>query len=176
MSNPQRLRFRIGLFVLRALILLAGLITLFGGFPDLFRKYDKLTVRFTDAPGVQPGTPVRLSGIRIGQVKRVELDKNTGDVIVHIIVDREYPLYGDDQATLVSGVLGGETSIDFVRRGRQPPKEELIPRPSVLPEPPPPDPVPGADRPAPDPPQLAPAAAGEEESQAKQEERQPVKP
>jgi ABC-type transporter Mla subunit MlaD len=178
MTNPRRQRFLIGLFVLLALGLLAWLTTLFGHFPDLFRKYNAYTVRFTDAPGVQRGTPVRLSGIRIGEVKRVELDKETGDVVVHIAVDKEYPIYDEDLATLATSPLGGETSIDFIRRPRaqktQP--EELVPPPRVPPEPPPPDPVPGAERPDPVPPQLAPAEAGEEESQAKPEERQPAKP
>jgi ABC-type transporter Mla subunit MlaD len=170
MSTPHSLRFRLGLFVLVALILLAALATMFGGFPDLFRKYNAYTVRFTDASGVGVGTPVRLSGVRIGEVKKVELDNATGKVIVHIAVEKRYTIYPDDVPMLVASVLGGDTTIDFVRQPRDAsPPPELVPPPDVVPD----APVPAVDRPPPDPP---PVNGGEEESQAKQEERQPAKP
>ena len=193
MSNSRRQRFGIGLFVLGALLLLGVLSILFGGFPDLFRKYQSYTVVFEDAPGVAPGTPVRRSGQRIGEVKRVELDSATGQVRVHIAVESRFPLYEDDQAILVNSVLGGDTSIDFVQRSRMaarssepvpPPKQ--VPPPAPQPELPPPEPVPGADRlpppepapgadrPPPDP--DPPAEGGEEVSQVKPPERVPAKP
>jgi ABC-type transporter Mla subunit MlaD len=114
--NPQALRFHLGLFVLAALILLAVLIVLFGGFPDLFTSYHHYTVRFDSASGVAPGTPVRRSGVRIGQVQRVELDNETAKVLVRILVERKYTVRPSDQAVLVHGLLGGDTAINFVAR------------------------------------------------------------
>ncbi len=112
--NEQSMRFRIGVFVLTALILFAVLLTLFGGFPSLFRRTDPYTVVFKDAPGVSGGTPVRRSGVRIGEVRKVELDDVSGKVRVTIAIDKPHPLYESDQAVLVHGLLGGDTSIDFV--------------------------------------------------------------
>jgi phospholipid/cholesterol/gamma-HCH transport system substrate-binding protein len=112
--NEQAMRFRVGVFVLATLMLLAVLITLFGGFPNLFRRHDHYTVIFNDAPGVTKGTPVRRSGVRIGEVQRVDLDDATGKVRVAILVEKPHPLYKTDQPTLVHGLLSGDTSIDFV--------------------------------------------------------------
>src|SRR5215472_11744646 len=112
--NEQALRFRIGVFVLSALLLLAVLITLFGSFPRLFVRSHEYTVRFADAPGVEQGTPVRRSGVRVGEVKHVSLDDETGEVRVQIIIEHQYTLRHNEQPTLVHGLLGGDTSIDFV--------------------------------------------------------------
>jgi phospholipid/cholesterol/gamma-HCH transport system substrate-binding protein len=112
--NDQALRFRIGVFVLAGLLLLAVLITLFGSFPRLFVRSHEYTVRFADAPGVEQGTPVRRSGVRVGEVKRVSLDDETGEVRVVVVIEHQYTIRRNEQPTLVHGLLGGDTSIDFI--------------------------------------------------------------
>jgi phospholipid/cholesterol/gamma-HCH transport system substrate-binding protein len=112
--NERTMRFRIGLFVLAALLLLAVLVTLFGSFPTLFKRETAYTVQFKDASGVAPGTPVRRSGVRIGEVGSLELDDESGDVLVRVLVEDRYKLRHNEQATLTSGLLGGDTTIDFV--------------------------------------------------------------
>jgi phospholipid/cholesterol/gamma-HCH transport system substrate-binding protein len=114
--NSQAMRFRLGVFVLAALVLLAALIIFFGGWPDLFTRYHRYTVTFDNAPDVAPGTPVRRSGVRIGEVKKVELDDETGQVRVQIAVEPKYTLRRRDEPTLVHGLLGGDTTIDFIPR------------------------------------------------------------
>src|SRR5262249_34542292 len=100
--NDQAIRFRIGIFVLGTLLLLAVLIVLFNGFPTFFRSADSYTVTFNHAPGVSPGTPVRRSGVKIGEVRKVHLDNDTGKVQVQIDVEPSHTLRQSDQATLVS--------------------------------------------------------------------------
>jgi phospholipid/cholesterol/gamma-HCH transport system substrate-binding protein len=117
--NEHGLRFRIGIFVLMSILLLAVLIVLFGRFPRLFRLQDRYTVVFDQASGVTPGTPVRRSGVRIGEVEKVELDDATGRVRVTILVDRSHPLFQNDRAVLRQGALSGDTSIDFVSPSAQ---------------------------------------------------------
>jgi phospholipid/cholesterol/gamma-HCH transport system substrate-binding protein len=120
--NDQKLRFRIGLFVLGALILLGGLMVLFGRSPTWFKRQNRYTVLFADAGGLAPGTPVRRSGFRIGEVEDLALDEETGAVRVTLALDKEHVLRSQDQPTLVRGILGGDTSIDLVpRRGCPPP-------------------------------------------------------
>jgi ABC-type transporter Mla subunit MlaD len=115
-TNQQSLTFRIGVFVLASLILLAILITLFGGSGTVFKAYHTYYIVFDYAPGVGEGTPVRRSGVRIGQVQSVQLDDNTGKVRVAIRIDSPHVLYEDDEPVLVQGALSGDTSIDFVQR------------------------------------------------------------
>jgi phospholipid/cholesterol/gamma-HCH transport system substrate-binding protein len=132
--NDQKLRFRIGLFVLGALILLGGLAVLLGRSPTWFKRHNRYTVVFADAAGVAPGTPVRRSGVRIGEVEDLVLDEETGEVRVILAIDTEHVLRPQDQPTLVHGILGGDTSIDLVpRRGcSQPPDPSPVAPGSVL--------------------------------------------
>jgi phospholipid/cholesterol/gamma-HCH transport system substrate-binding protein len=118
--NDQAMRFRLGVFVLASLILLAVLVTLFGGFPGIFQRYLTYTVTFDDATGVGPGTPVRRSGVRIGDARRVELDPDSGKVKVTIRVQQQYPLRRNDRAVLTRSVFGGDAAIDFVPRPPDP--------------------------------------------------------
>ena len=113
-TSEQGLRFRIGVFVLASMILLAVLIFLFGGVPTAFKPQDRYYIVFEHAPGVAPGTPVRRSGVRIGQVQRLDLDDATGQVRVTIAIERPHRLYEGDRPVLVSGALSGDTSIDFI--------------------------------------------------------------
>jgi phospholipid/cholesterol/gamma-HCH transport system substrate-binding protein len=112
--TEQALRFRVGLFVLATLLLLAVLITLFGGVPTFLRRHDRYTVIFDDAPGVAQGTPVRRSGVRIGEVSSVQLDDATATVHVGLIIEKPHLVYRGDKVTLVYGLLSGDTNIDLV--------------------------------------------------------------
>src|SRR5436305_14921646 len=114
--KEQAVRFRLGLFVLCTLILPAVLIVLFGGRPTLFRVTDKYTITFNNAPGVVPGTPVRRSGVKIGEVESVELDNDTGQVIVGVRIERKYNIRKNDDSVLHQNLLGGDTAIDIVPR------------------------------------------------------------
>jgi phospholipid/cholesterol/gamma-HCH transport system substrate-binding protein len=118
--NHQAMRFRLGLFVVAVLVLLAALIILFRWLPNVFRHMDAYTITFDNAAGIGPGTPVRRSGVRIGKVKGVQLVNETGKVRVHVVVDPQYNLRLGDQAVLVHGPLSTDSSIDFVARPGKP--------------------------------------------------------
>ncbi|MBI3408427.1 MAG: MCE family protein [Planctomycetes bacterium] len=115
--NDQAMRFRLGIFVLGALILLAVLITLFGGFPNYFKRVDSYTIVFEDAQGLTPGTPVRRSGVRIGEVRKLQLDNATGKVHVGIEVEDGFTIRKADKPTLIRGMLGSDTSVTFAPPG-----------------------------------------------------------
>src|SRR5438309_3177512 len=101
--NDQALRFKFGIFVLASLILLAVLTILFGGFPNYFKRSETYTIVFSNAQGVAPGTPVRRSGVRIGEVSSVVFDNESGKVKVEIRIDDKYFLRKNDRPTLVQG-------------------------------------------------------------------------
>ena len=126
--NDQALRFRFGVFVLTSLILLAVLIILFGGFPNYFKKTTNYTILFTSAQGVAPGTPVRRSGVRIGEVRGLKLNLDTGNVDVHIRIDDNYYLRKGDRPTLVNSLIGGDAVIAFI-----PPEDRAKDDPTPVP-------------------------------------------
>jgi phospholipid/cholesterol/gamma-HCH transport system substrate-binding protein len=110
----RRLKLRLGLFVAGALAVLAGLVILFGGRPHLFSSKAKYAVLFPEAPGIAVGTPIRKSGVPIGEVTGLELDPNTGLVRVAVAVDPKYVPRRNEDATITRGLLSGDTAIDFL--------------------------------------------------------------
>ncbi len=112
--TDRSMRWSIGLFVLLTLVLLGTLVVMFGSLPNVFKRSNLYTIRFVDAPGVGPGTPVRRSGVRIGEVRDVVLDDERGIVRVRVAIDPRFSLRRNEQPTLNIGLLGTDVSIDFV--------------------------------------------------------------
>ena len=120
-------RIRLGAFVIGAFVLLAVLTVFFGGAPTVFTARHHYTILFKNAPGVSVGTPVRRSGIRIGEVTAVDLDNDSGEVRVEIAVNKKYTLWTSDQAVVNQDLLSRDTTIDFVP---QTPGTLSVPSPS----------------------------------------------
>ncbi|MCS7270586.1 MAG: MlaD family protein [Gemmataceae bacterium] len=139
--NERNLRLRLGLFVASLLAALAGLILFFGHTPQLFSRKVSYVITYPEAPDIVPGTPIRKSGVRIGEVEAVELDPESGEVQVHIRVDRRYLPRQSEEAFVSRGILSGDTSIEFVPRldeaGKPLPRGAPWPPGSVIPGTPP---------------------------------------
>ena len=120
MNNEARMKFRIGVLVLGALLLLALLVILFGEFPNFLTGQMQYVVKLPQAPGVQEGTAVRKSGIRIGEVSSVELDAVSGEVTLLVTVQKKYQLRTGDAAVLGRGLVLGDASLNFVPDPRKP--------------------------------------------------------
>ncbi len=110
------MRLKLGGFVAGTLAVLAALVVLFGGAPNLLSNKAKYTVVFPEAPGIAQGTPIRKSGVRIGEVADLDLDPATGQVRVGIVVDRKFLPRRSENATISRGILNGDTTIDFLPR------------------------------------------------------------
>ena len=147
--TEQTMKVSVGIFVLSALIFLAILAFLFGGYPQYFKQVDLHRVQFDNAAGITPGSPVRRSGVKIGEVRAVELDDATGKVIVTIQIEKGFTIRWGETPTVVRSLLGGDASIDFlpdqapgeeidelmfIQQGGPPPKKkgEPIPPGTVL--------------------------------------------
>jgi phospholipid/cholesterol/gamma-HCH transport system substrate-binding protein len=107
-------KFRLGVFVLGTLILLALLIILFENVPRLLSRQLAYHVVFAEAPGLSQGMSVRKSGVKIGEVDGYDLDPDTGEVTVHIIVERKHQLRVGDDAVLSRSLILGEAAINFI--------------------------------------------------------------
>src|SRR5262245_42644504 len=95
----RRLRLKLGAFVAGMLAILAGLVLFFGRAPELFSNKAAYSVLFPEAPGVGPGTPIRKSGVPIGQVSSVDLDPESGQVRVRLRVERKFLPRKNEEAT-----------------------------------------------------------------------------
>jgi len=127
--SDRNYRLRLGFFVLVALLLLAGLIALFGGAPSWFLKRNEYTIVFSDAPGISPGTPIRKSGVKVGEVGGITLDDATGEVHIQARLDPKFRPRTSEEPIIGRGLLAAETSIDFVPKetGKPQPGEPIAP-------------------------------------------------
>jgi phospholipid/cholesterol/gamma-HCH transport system substrate-binding protein len=70
--------------------------------------YD-VTAAFNKVDGVNVGTDVRMSGIKIGTVARMDLDPQTYNAVLHLSVRDDVKLPDDSSVRITSeGILGGQ--------------------------------------------------------------------
>jgi phospholipid/cholesterol/gamma-HCH transport system substrate-binding protein len=106
---------RVGLVVILSLAMLAFTILYIGsgGGSPWARKYEVKTI-MTDVSGLKPGAPVRVGGVEVGTVKKVDL-AGAGMVEVTMRLDRRVKdrVTTESRATLGSVGLLGEKAVDI---------------------------------------------------------------
>lgn len=104
--TDQQLRVRVGLFVIVSVILGAGMVLQFGKLESLWRKQYTIAIHFDAATGIHQSSKVRMNGIPIGEVRRVEMDEKRGGVNVIARIDEQFRIREDSQAQIMKGLLG----------------------------------------------------------------------
>lgn len=107
-----RLEFAVGVFLLLAL---ASLLVLafastnrqFGGGGDTY----PLTARFSTLGQLRLQAPVRIGGVAVGRVAKIDLDPKRFDAVVTLDIDRRYQLPADTSAGIFTSGLLGESYI-----------------------------------------------------------------
>lgn len=110
--NEQQMQFRVGLFVIVAMASIGAMAFQFGEFRDFWETPYPIVVDFESAPGVHPSTPVRMNGIRIGDVSEVQMKPDGKGVRVILGIKEQYRLRADSEPQLVRSILG-DASIEF---------------------------------------------------------------
>lgn len=110
----SRLGRRITLFIVAAMIMVAGVLILIGREQDLFTKKYELRFTVDKGMGFSKGMPVKLSGFRIGRVSAISLNE-AAKVDVVLQIDRRYQKWirGDSRAKLVKEGLVGDMIVDL---------------------------------------------------------------
>ena len=69
----------------------------------------KVLARFARIEGLKAGSEVRMSGIRVGQVKSLSLERETYYALVEMEIDHSVSLPADSSAAIISeSLLGGK--------------------------------------------------------------------
>ncbi len=110
--SENQLQFRVGLFVIVAVLAMVAMIFQFGELHTLWQPKYAISVWFESAPSVYHDTPVRRNGVTIGSVSDVRFDDKRGGVIVVLEIRNEVKLRKDARARLVNSLLGDAT-IEF---------------------------------------------------------------
>jgi phospholipid/cholesterol/gamma-HCH transport system substrate-binding protein len=134
--NERLMQFRIGMFVIVAGLVLTMMIIWFGGSPAILRDQEYIRVRYSEAPGVLEGVPVRKSGIRIGEVYSIAFDDRPNQpdgVLVTLAIERRYKLHEGAVPRLGRSLIG-DVTIDmlpgnaaaYLKTGKSPAEAPVI--------------------------------------------------
>lgn len=133
-TMSRGMKVRLGIFVGTGIALLLGAFVLLAG-RAMIEKRDEYRIRYsekgTSFSGLEVGSDVKYSGIKIGRVERLAVAKDNVSVIeVTISIDSGTPIAEDSTASLESQGITGMKFIDISRgseqaRVRQP--GEIIP-------------------------------------------------
>jgi phospholipid/cholesterol/gamma-HCH transport system substrate-binding protein len=74
----------------------------------------KVNVRFENAGGLKPKSPVSIAGVRVGRVSTIRLDKETHQAIVDMAIEAQYnTIPVDSTASIYTAGLLGEQYISL---------------------------------------------------------------
>ena len=101
---------RVGIFVLVSLAVFLGIIYMLGARSRLFEARYTLYAEFTEVGGLQEGATVRLAGVQIGRVSKVELPSQPGGKVrVELKIAKQFAdrIRKDSEARIqTQGLLG----------------------------------------------------------------------
>ena len=111
MREESSRRIKVGALVLVALAVLGTGVVMIGDQNHLFSRKNTYFASFQSVSGLNPGNPVQLNGVDVGNVKTIELptDPSRTQIRVEINLDRRYAerVRGDSQARIKTlGLLG----------------------------------------------------------------------
>ena len=107
--DEKILRFRVGMLVIVAMLILAILIALNTEF--IGWRYTVI-LKTPSAPGVTIGTPVRKNGILIGRVKEVQTEDD--HVMLVLNINEKESIYANEVASIGAESFLGDAGIEFL--------------------------------------------------------------
>ncbi|QDT26141.1 mce related protein [Gimesia panareensis] len=104
--TDRQIQFRVGLFVISALLTGAGMIFQFGQLETLWKKKYTIAMRFESISGVHRGTPVVRHGIRIGEVDKIITSDSKPGVVLLVKINDTQHLRRDASPQIVTTIMG----------------------------------------------------------------------
>ena len=109
-ESHRSMLVKVGIFTVSMLLVAVGLVVIFGEFR--FGPSNTYHANFTDATRLKAGQKVRISGVPVGSVKGVKLNKNNS-VDVAFTVDKRYTLYSSTRALIRYENLVGDRFLEI---------------------------------------------------------------
>ena len=107
--TKQHLEIGVGLFVVLGLTALFLLAMQVSNLTDLGRDDGyAVSARFDNIGGLTERAPVRIGGVKIGNVQRIDYDQQAFEAVVHMRIRGDYDALPEDTsaAILTAGLLG----------------------------------------------------------------------
>jgi phospholipid/cholesterol/gamma-HCH transport system substrate-binding protein len=114
---------KVGLIVILGLVLLSVFVVYVRGLRPGAESY-RVSVIFTNARGLQPGDPVRMAGVKIGEVDAVDISPDQRAVATLKLL-RRYPVRSNDEFRIGTSGLIQERFVEVVPQGFSPEAKTL---------------------------------------------------
>ena len=115
-ARGPRLEFAVGAFLLLALgsLLVLAVASTNGNFSFGRSASYELTARFSNLGQLRPNAPVKVGGVTIGRVTKIDLDPVRFDSIVTLAIEQRFnEIPADTSAAILTGGLLGESYVDL---------------------------------------------------------------
>jgi phospholipid/cholesterol/gamma-HCH transport system substrate-binding protein len=104
---------KIGIMAVAALLIAAALILALGGEGGFFWQRYGLKVKFSNAGGVQQGSPVRVAGVTVGAVTDMQFVGSDVEMLLELRDDMQERVRTTSRATIGAVSLLGEGAVDI---------------------------------------------------------------
>lgn len=109
---------KVGLMVILTTIALLGIYYFLTG-AGLKAKAYEVNIVFRDAHGLERGAPVRMSGVKIGQLESVEIQESPQyAAVVKLLINRKYQLGRNFTYTIGTSGLLGQPYVEIIPNGK----------------------------------------------------------
>src|SRR6266567_109200 len=105
---------KVGAFFVIALVLAGLLIWRIEDLRIGRGKAQRISVEFKDVAGLDAKSTVRVAGVRVGKVKRIRIDKATGQAVVDMDIDADVDLRQGASASIANLGLLGEKYVELI--------------------------------------------------------------
>jgi phospholipid/cholesterol/gamma-HCH transport system substrate-binding protein len=107
--NQSRLEWKVGLFVIVCLALLAALVLNFSKGVSIFKPAYEILLRTTNVGGIKPKAAVLMAGVPIGTVQTIVLSDDGRTVVLHLRIERRFKIHSDAEFNIeAAGFLGDQ--------------------------------------------------------------------
>jgi phospholipid/cholesterol/gamma-HCH transport system substrate-binding protein len=93
--SESRLAWKVGVFVLVGLVLLAALLIQFSKGAELFASTYEVLLKTKNVGGIKKGASVLMAGVVVGSVRSTELTPDGRAVVVHLRIQKQCAIHGD---------------------------------------------------------------------------------
>jgi len=114
--SEKRQEWRVGVFVVFALALLAALILSFSKGLSPLRSTYEIRLRTTDVGGIKSRAGVLMAGVQVGNVSGIDLAPDGRSVVITLDIEQRYRIYRDAQFNIEQSGLLGDQYIAIVPR------------------------------------------------------------
>jgi len=111
-KKEMQVELRVGVLITFAIAILFILTFTIGKF-SFFQKGYNIKVAFNFVEGMDNGAPVRMAGVRVGNIKEVNLQSQENKVVLSIRIDGKTPIRKDSKFYLNTLGLMGEKYIEI---------------------------------------------------------------